>query len=188
MYRCEIAVGGSVTFEGPADSWIRIDVLAIDGDQVQIGFAWPEEYRPRGGGRSVRLGRFRVRALKYVGGSRVQLGIDTAPGFRAVRSDQRQQEQTSTRGAPLRATCPEEGAGNLLPARERREDNAQVSGPAAAPAGRRDRRRRQRARTSLAARGGEGTTAEEDAVPASRTPVSSKALARLLSLNAQRFQ
>ncbi len=83
MYRCEVAVGGSITFVGPDSSWIRIDLLAIAGEQVQLGFAWPEEYRPRGGGRCVRLGSFRVRAMKFVGGSRVQLGIDTPSGFHA---------------------------------------------------------------------------------------------------------
>jgi hypothetical protein len=187
MYRREIAVGGSVTFVGLSDSWIRIDVLAIDGDQVHIGFAWPEEYRPRGGGRCVRLGRFRVRALKFVGGGRVQLGIDIAPGFRAAPCNQPQQEQGPAQEALLGAMCPEI-AGNPIPVRERREENKQGPVAARTPAGRRDRRRRQRAHPSSAGRRGGGTPAEEAAMPAPHTRVSRKAMARLLSLNDQRFQ
>lgn len=85
MQTYTLPVDGSVTFIGTAGSWLRVDVLALAGTRVALGFVWEQGYRPRATPQRVRLGRFRVRALSFVGEGRVQLGINVPRGFSAVQ-------------------------------------------------------------------------------------------------------
>lgn len=87
LFTCALSAGGYVTFANSAGSWLRIIVLTLDDSRVELGFAWEQGYQPRATPQRVRLGRFRVRALEFVGADRVQLGINVPQGFSAVWSD-----------------------------------------------------------------------------------------------------
>ncbi len=96
MYTYALPVGGSVTFTGPTGAWLRIDVMATAGARVELRFAWEQGYRPRATPLRVRLGRFRVRALKLVGEDRVELGIDVQKGWRESKECEKDARPHST--------------------------------------------------------------------------------------------
>jgi hypothetical protein len=180
MYRRDAAAGGSITFVGPSSEWIRIDVLAIADDRVLIGFDWPEAYRPRSDGRRVRLGRFRVRVLKFIGADRVQLGIDMPPGFHSVAREQPQHE-----AAPTDIPAP------MVPATKHQGQNRRTTAPASAHARQRlTQRHRRRGRTyqDNAGHGARRRLAAENAMPAPVQLVSKRALKRLLGRNYNRLR
>jgi hypothetical protein len=184
MYRRDVAVGSSITFVGPSSEWIRIDVLSIADDRVQIGVAWPEAYPPRGNEYRVRLGRFRVRVLKLVGAGRVQLGIDMPAGFHSIAREALPFVEAPTE--PPAPTVPQEKrAVDAAPATKQRATNGHTR-KRSLP--RRRRRGRHRGDGHEEGTGAAHSTAAENAVAAASRPISKGALTRLLSRNSSRLR
>jgi sRNA-binding carbon storage regulator CsrA len=88
FYRREIRVGNSLLLKEASGSWIRIDVLSLDGTRVQIGVDAPIDYPSRSTGRrNLVIGPIRVFVLKSLGQQKIQFGVRAPRGFSVVRND-----------------------------------------------------------------------------------------------------
>lgn len=162
MFKRVIGLGEEITFVGPEGAWIRLVLEALAESRVLLGCDWEEGYRPRGGSRYKRLGRFRVMALEFVG-DRVEIGIDVPAGFHAIPRGRAPGEEgvSKTRGRGTEKRRGEANGG----ARRRR-------------AGRRGRGKQQRKESGQSAPAGAANGHQQ---------VSPRLLKKLLSLNEQRL-
>jgi sRNA-binding carbon storage regulator CsrA len=88
FYRREIRVGNSLLLREASGSWIRIDVLSLEGMRVQIGVDAPIDYPSRNAGRrNLVIGPIRVFVLKRIGQQKIQFGVRAPGNFSVVRND-----------------------------------------------------------------------------------------------------
>jgi len=95
LYRRSVRRGDQIKINGNG-AWVRIDVLAIEGTRVQLGFASSRDYQPLLKGQRIVAGGFKIQAMKLVGKRGVQLGIQFPKGFRVVPRSQTQSKQASS--------------------------------------------------------------------------------------------